>query len=314
MNNPETSSVKVHYELRPAKQVQRRMLIDSFLLLSAAGFNLRDYRYTGLGATYFVDFILFHKLLGINRMCSAEHDLGAAKRVIFNKPFDCIEIVMDKIGNVIPSLDQQLKHILWLDYDFQIDGEVITDIKLAGAYLTEGSIFLITVDVGNEAKEFNRPEEIHNYFLDQAGAFLGSMHSTDDFTKAQLPRINTEIINRAIKSGLSGRNLKFIPLYHFLYADGHQMLTIGGIIGGLKTKRTLTRSGIFKNFYIRQDLDGDPYEIRVPKLSRKERQYLDSMMPATGKQKECAFELPLQDIEAYKEIYRFMPVYAELLL
>ena len=46
---------KVPYDLRPAKQAERRMLVDAFMILSQAGFPIRDYQYTGMGSVYFVD-------------------------------------------------------------------------------------------------------------------------------------------------------------------------------------------------------------------------------------------------------------------
>ena len=63
MNLPTESYQKVHYELRPAKQVERRMLVDALLGLAVAGFPIQDYQYTGMGSIYFIDFILFHRFL-----------------------------------------------------------------------------------------------------------------------------------------------------------------------------------------------------------------------------------------------------------
>ena len=108
------SSLKVPYDLRPAKQIERRMLVDGFQRLAQAGFPIRDYQYTGFGSLYFVDFVLFHKLLGIHRMLTVEHDQSLADRVEFNRPFDCVEIAMKSAGEVIPSLARDLRHILWL--------------------------------------------------------------------------------------------------------------------------------------------------------------------------------------------------------
>ena len=49
------SCLKVQYELRSAKQVERRMLIDALQTLSASGFDISQYQYTGFGSVYFVD-------------------------------------------------------------------------------------------------------------------------------------------------------------------------------------------------------------------------------------------------------------------
>jgi len=54
------SYLKVAYDLRPAKQIERRMFIDGLQRLALAGFDIGDYQYTGFGSIFFVDFILFH--------------------------------------------------------------------------------------------------------------------------------------------------------------------------------------------------------------------------------------------------------------
>jgi hypothetical protein len=74
MTESETSSTRVPYDLRPRKQVERRMMVHAFQVLAEAGFPISNYRYAGLGAFFFVDFIIFRRILGINDMISIEHD------------------------------------------------------------------------------------------------------------------------------------------------------------------------------------------------------------------------------------------------
>src|SRR5438874_9971114 len=104
------SYLRVQYDLRPSKQVERRMIIDACHLLSLANFPIRDYQYTGFGSVYFVDFILFHKLLGIQNMVSVEQDNKIEKRVKYNRPFGFIKLVMGTATDVIPTLSQDRKH------------------------------------------------------------------------------------------------------------------------------------------------------------------------------------------------------------
>jgi hypothetical protein len=56
---------KINYSLRPAKSIERKMLCDAFRRLSAFG-KVENYQYIGFGSTYFSDFSLFHKALGIS--------------------------------------------------------------------------------------------------------------------------------------------------------------------------------------------------------------------------------------------------------
>lgn len=307
------SSWTVQYDLRPAKQVERRMLVDAFQRLAQAGFPIRDYQYTGFGSIYFVDFILFHKLLGIRNMLSIEHDQALEKRVRFNCPFDCINIVIDSSTAVIPTLSRDRRHILWLDYDSPVGGVALDDVYLAATQLPAGSILLITVDVEPPVKGSDEPQDSMDYFRRECGSYFG-MRTVQDFAKTQIPDTSLKIIINALHDGLSGREAGFFPLFHFLYADGHRMLTAGGMIGSDEDQRRI--QGIDKTaaMYLRFDFSSGPYEINVPKVTRKERQVLDSAMPCQRTWQPSDFALSADDIQAYTEIYRFLPAYAELLV
>jgi hypothetical protein len=49
---------KINYTLRPAKNIERKMLCEAFHKLHPFG-KVQNYRYIGFGSTYFSDFILF---------------------------------------------------------------------------------------------------------------------------------------------------------------------------------------------------------------------------------------------------------------
>src|SRR5437879_5407175 len=102
---------KINYGLRPAKSVERKMLRDAFKKLSEFG-TLESYRYVGFGSTYFSDFFLFHKSLGITNMTSIEKDVANRDRFLFNIPYNCIGIEFGESGNVLPSLPWNTRTIL----------------------------------------------------------------------------------------------------------------------------------------------------------------------------------------------------------
>jgi hypothetical protein len=70
---------KINYGLRPAKCIERKMMCEAFRRLSEFG-SVESYRYIGFGSTYFSDFSLFHKHLGITNMISMEQDEHNAPR------------------------------------------------------------------------------------------------------------------------------------------------------------------------------------------------------------------------------------------
>lgn len=314
MTTPTESYLKVAYNLRPAKQVERRMMIDAFQIMSRAGFQIGDYQYTGFGSIYFVDFILFHKLLGIRKMLDVEYSTDIEKRVLFNKPFDSVDLEMKPISEVIPHLSPDIKHLLWLDYDNILHREVLADAASSATQLSCGSILIITVDV-EPPTENGEPKEWMSYFEEEAYRYFKADWDVRKFGRANLPRINIEILHNAIKNGLAGRTgVQFFPVFSFLYRDGHQMLTLGGVVGTEIEGRFIDGCDFSRAPYIRRKLDDEPYRIKVPQLTTKERFYLDSAMPCADEWKPSEFELDDEAIKAYREIYRFMPTYAELLL
>lgn len=314
MNATGKSYDKVHYEFRPAKQVERRMLLDILQRLMEVGFPISSYQYTGLGSLWFIDFILFRRYLGIRHMVSVEGSYDVEKRVHFNKPYGNIEIVMGDVADYIPSLSIDRKHILWLDFDYFIRQEAIDTIVLATAQLSSGSLLFVTIDVEPPVKD-GRPRQWRQYFKKEVGDYLGNYDKDRQFSRSKLVEINAHVIENAIKHGLSGRNeVKFLPLVNFVYADGHQMLSVGGMIGTAEDDRKLQTLNKMHLPFLRNSIVSNPYEIRVPLLTRKERLHLDSVMPCRPSWKPREFAMKAEDIKAYREIYPYFPAYTEMLL
>jgi len=312
LSAPTGSYSKVSYDLRPAKQVERRMLIDALQRLAIAGFDIHGYQYTGFGSIYFVDFIMFRKFLGLTKLLTVEHDARIAKRVRFNQPYKDIEVALRSVGDVIPTLSGDLRHLLWLDYDDIIARSHLEDLIQAGTNLSVGSIILVTLDIEHPSGE--TPVEWRNHFVAEAEEFLGRSSRPRDFEASKLAAVNAAILQRALKRGLAGRQAEFIPLFNFVYADGHQMLTAGGMIGTEHERNRILASSLPRACYYRPDLSRPPYRIAIPRVTRKERLYLDSAMPCSGRWTPRAFELAREEVLAYRDIYRFFPAYAELLL
>lgn len=313
MRKPTKSFLKVPYDLRPAKQVERRIILDTLFRLSQNGFSIADYQYTGMGSIHFVDFLMFHKMLGIRKMWSVEHSLEIQNRIKFNKPFDFIRIMFGPMSDVMPKLSRDIKHILWLDYDDIVSKEMLGDVILACSHLSNGSILLVTVDVEPPGSGDDGPKEWMAYYRSIANEFISHLDNKD-YKKTNLPRINADILERAISEGLLGRDVSFHPVFSFLYADGHQMLTIGGVIGSDGERRSIEASGLGEERYIRRKLANKPFEIKIPVLTRKERLHLDAAMPCQDNWDPKQFELNKASVLAYRDIYRFIPSYAELFL
>jgi len=310
---------KVHYEFRPAKQVERRMLLHAFQELKGVGFPIASYEYTGLGSIYFVDFALFHRYLGLTRMTSVEREVDIRRRVKFNCPYKIINVVYDDITAQIARLSARQRHILWLDFDNILTEELLNAVQLAAMQLSAQSMLLVTIDVEPPGK----PEEglIHwnpaawmRHYQREAGAYFWRGISRRDFAREALPATNARLLKAVISAGLQERDVEFIDMFSFLYADGHRMLSVGGMIGSEEDRQQVRLLNRNELFFVRDDITQEPFLIRVPLVTRKERHYLDQNMPCRSNWSPPAFDMKQSDIEDYRTIYRYYPAYAEMLL
>ena len=313
MSTPSKSYTKLAYDLRPAKQVQRRMIIDALLRLMNAGVPIQEYQYTGLGSIYFVDFILLHKLLGLQRFICAEYDTDITERMKFNRPFGQVDIRMEPIGDVLLELDVDDKHLVWLDYDYRLNGSVLEDATLAAHHLSAGSMLLVTVDA-EPPKDADRNRDRERYLREECEDYLPVDFDASWCTPENRPDTNLTILQRAIVSGMAFRRVEFIPIFRFIYADGHEMVTLGGMIGTEREERQVDSCDWSGAHYLRRSDTEESYRIRVPRLTSLERRFLDQRMPWDSGRRLEEFELAEADLDAYREIYRFLPLYGELLV
>lgn len=93
----------VNYSLRPSKTIQRQIVFDCVRSLQA-GLNLERLVYVGFGSIWFTDFVMAHKLLGIDDMVSLEADDIGYRRAVFNSPFSTVRVKHGYSYDVLPNL------------------------------------------------------------------------------------------------------------------------------------------------------------------------------------------------------------------
>lgn len=309
------SYLSVHYELRPAKQVERRMLVDAFQLLQEAGFRIRSYEYFGMGSVYFVDYVLLHKYLGIQKLVSVEASPSIKKRVMFNRPFGVVNVRHGFAGEFIPSLEQSKQHIVWLDYDGQMTSDHLSDIRQACQQLSPGSIFLVTFDAEPPNRHNASTVETEKYYRSEADSYIPKEFDERPFEREVLPELIMKTTRQVIDDAVRFReDIGFAELFYFQYADGRRMVTLGGMITSETEVAKLSDSEIESAHYLRRNWDTGPCLISVPMLTKRERHVLDAEMPCSDTWRPDGFELGKEELQAYRNIYRFIPAYAELFL
>lgn len=327
----------INYSLRPGKAIERKMLIELMQRLSAFG-KIEEYQYVGFGSTYFTDFTLIHRALGINKMISIEKDVQNELRFRFNVPFSCVKMEFLESNDILPNIDwDTCPSILWLDFDSKLNSNMFQDIRTFLANAISGSLLLLTVNA-HPFDSYGIPtEKLKDYRLKMLADNIGDDKVPSDLNGSELSlngtaKVYREIINDEIQSILRTRNngkednnplkLFYDQLINFVYQDGSMMLTLGGIIYSKEDEEKFN-SANFKDldFYRNNE---NIFKINVPNLTYREIYKLDSLLPSklnfdTGEILDSEDEtltnisdiIPLRDVKKYYNIYRYFPTFKE---
>lgn len=317
---------KINYRLRPAKAVERKIICDSLRSLSPFG-ELSTYRYVGFGSTYFSDFILFHKFLHIEDMVSIEKDQNAKERFEFNKPFGCIEIKYGDSYEVLSTLEWNKKSIVWLDYDDPLGQKTLDDIDFLIAKLISGSILIVTLSAEPERplEEGLSIEKLNEFRESRLRKKIPNEKipidlKPTDLTGSKLADFYKRIIDNEVKQSITNTNsarsveekLGYKQVFNFRYADGCRMLTVGWLI--FTQDHCIVADKCKFNKHFNSAESDKPYEIKVPNLTVKEVQYLDSHMPTSDCDALNRICIPLKDIKCYAELYKYFPSFVEMFM
>jgi len=323
----------INYSVRPAKNVERKMIRDLFLRLRSFG-ELTNFQYIGFGAKYFVDFVMFHKHLHIKKMISIEKDRGNVERYEFNKPFGCIDIKNEQSNDALSKINYDKKVICWLDYDGVLTNNVLTDVVILLENAKSGST--ISVSYNSHPYQPLKLKEKYGDDLSQSELILKELGCS--IRKEMLPtkileqgtlkrhnfsKILRSIIFNQIDKTLLNKNagLKndekwiFSQIMFFDYKDGAYMSTIGGVLYQ-KCDEELFNNCSFDSFDFYKSED-ESYSIEVPNLTIKEINRLRENMPLTEFDIDNQAIFPKTifseaDILKFSKIYKYFPSFSEV--
>ncbi len=297
----------VDYRIRPAKHSERNLLCDVIARLDRLE-PITNFRYIGMGSIYFVDFIMIHRLFGISDMKSLEENNALFPRCQFNAPYDCIEVLNSSVASALPELFvADVPTIMWLDYDSKLSGSHLEEIRLAAASLTSPSLIVVSVNVHPD----NNDERLVE-FIKRFGERDGSrVTKPADLNRLRFPKLMWEYIDGAIRQGITSRSdhAFYEQILNIRYRDGAEMLTVGGLI----CDRTHdAKSCGFDSMHFTSSTH-EAYDLKVPKLTYRERKALDALLPSDGADLGNAPPgLSEADIRGYAELYRHAPFYVDV--
>lgn len=318
----------VHYSLRPAKNIERKMMGEAFARLAPLC-PLSKYRYIGFGSEFFNDFALYHETLGIRDMLSIEHDVERVPRCEFNRPYKCIKVEPGTASEVLPKLKWEPRSIVWLDYVDKLKHTIIEDIKLVVSQAASGSLLVwsmnaepwdqaIDKDTGNPLPKSELPPY-------QKRRLIETMNPTKVPTEWipgalsgwELAGVYYKLISGAVKTSLDDRNasakpadkLTFHQCFHFRYADGQRMLTVGGVLLNPADAAILGADPFLGLPFIRKA--GEALEIKPPILTGREVRHLSRLFPHDDVKTDAPEWLAAEEVKSFQQVYRYYPVYAE---
>ena len=312
-----SSAYKVQYDIRPAKQTERRLLLDILRAAADVGFNLRQYKYIGFGGFKFYDFEMLFRHLGIRDMTSIEVDESLFARCRFNKPFSFINFEEGDLGDYLDRTIFLKPLIAWLDYDSHVSDKVVEDIRTASAKAPVGSFVFVTIDA-------RMPDGIRD--LNPAERLAAIRHEYKDFalvvTSEELepnkyPLFAERVVWSALVESLSKRlDGVFVPIIRVFYKDTAPMVTVGGCLCNVNRSASL-RSRMRRDFrFLVPTQSAAPYTIPSFNLTVRERQLLDRAVTRQNRKDILRKSLSrlgftATEVNNYKRMVRFVPKYFE---
>ncbi len=329
---------QIDYSLRPAKSIERKMLAEAFRRLTFFD-HVSNYRYIGFGSTYFTDFILFHKTLGIRDMVSIEERVKDKPRFEFNRPFNCIRMEYENSNTVLPREDWDKEVIIWLDYDKGLNIQKLQDIACVCTKAVSGSVLIVTVNARPvdvlRNRDLETEEEMQQFrlkkFTENVGESRASDFSSTDLEGWNLAKTYRKVILNEVDQTLADRNgllsdkkkMRSKPLFNFHYSDGQKMLTVGVLLYAEEDGEKVKRCDFEDPGLDFIQTGSEAYQIQVPRLTHRERRYLDKKLPliageeveegesATDVEEDVDIGIPSEDVERYIRLYRYFPNFAE---
>lgn len=315
---------KIDYSLRPAKHAERRMLCEAFRQMRPFQ-PVEDYIYVGFGSVWFADFVLFHRALGIREMLSIEEVAGAKDRVEANKPFRAITVDYRHSSRVLPELDWNKRHFIWLDYDSPISEAVLHDIATVASHARSGSALAVSVqcqqaaDVALAEEESEGPAAMAR-FRDRFGRErIPENVSEEDLYGWPFASLSRRMLHSEIEATLASRNaaatpqmaIQFNQIFNVEYQDGARMATICGVFVQQNENRLFEACGFGKLDFLPQD--GNTFRIEIPKLTTREIRFLEQQLPRLAAGDVLALgAIPASDAGLYADLYRYFPNFAVL--
>ena len=312
------SFTAVNYSLRPSKTIQRSLVFEGLRRLQDK-IDWSQALYVGMGSIWFTDFILAHKILGVRKMVSVEANLIGYRRARFNKPYRFVQVKRGFSHDALPSLLRQVRyanvpHIIWLDYDGELDEGKVDELRVRAAAATDDSVLLFTLDASPKkygANPRQRLERLGQLFGTRVVRALQRRDVEDASLSQTLGSLLKDLI--ANVSRRSAKSNECVPAFLIPYRDKAPMVTVGAVFPAP------SRLSRVKRMIEAEGWNGFPSEpVVAPHLTGKEVATLQAALPANDDRtrtdvQDLGFDLERNQLRAFQEYYRYYPSFAQII-
>jgi len=333
------SGETIDYELRPAKNVDRRVFVD-LLSRTERWKPLQDAIYISMGGYPMSDHRMMHRRLGIENLISIDGNDEVVKRQEFNKPTEkciCLEMMsgdlVEKLEEVIRDrgMDVEARKIVWLDYTQPNSlAEQLGEFEALLNSLGEDDIVRITLNANNEALKYKMEEGLdagevrearYNALVELIGGYLPTGTTSDDLSKNAFPVLLSKLVSHAAEEAFPPADkYTFFPLSTITYKDGQRMITLTGIILKKTYVDSFSKEIDLERWVFHSNGFEDVRFLNVATITLKERILMERMAVSSEEidiEKKLKFKkfgkLKASDyFDDFKEYARFYPSHAQL--
>ncbi len=333
------SGQDVPYYLRPNKFVERQIFVEALEKLNGSG-SLSNYLYASMGGKFLEDFKVVHSRLGLTKMLSIENDETVHERQVYNKPIGFIRCKKCDSSSFISNIESFLEGedasncIVWMDYASAKKRQTqLRELESLVGKLVHGDIFKITLNADvrtlvNESDYLDDMDGFQKAAFDKLkrklqGYFPSDVIDPSMMTDEGISKILCRGIKTAVLNGLRGAtSLKALPLVITRYNDGHNMLTLTGIVLEISRDNIFESSAINSFQFFSNDWE-HIHHINIPDLSLKERSAIDELIDMGVKPSEIHEKLPfklhknpelsLESLSNYLDHYKRYPSFLRVI-
>jgi len=312
---------RINFNLRPAKRIERKLVAEALSCIYRYD-SPRRFGYVGMGSYYFSDFVLFHRLFGLDRMVSIESDEDHKDRFEFNKPFDCIEMAWGTTHQKLPQLELFVERpvICWLDYYDYLTDAIIGDAQTVIRRAMPGSALLLTM----KARALDKPAKVKEFkdkltqdarnLSDEALLSRGSKGITSFMTEVLIASIEPTVAD--LNAGREDADkIELRQIVNMSYKDGDAMVTIGWLLLNKAQAQQLDTEPSALDAPGIKLAGADILEVTAPVLTFREIAHLKSILPngVVGDDFEAkAGCVPPDDARSFARLYRYFPSFADV--